>query len=161
MTIFDIGQKAGLLTIIAELPKGPKYQQRYLVRCDCGIEKAVRGGDLRPGHTISCGCHARQAAVTHGETRRGRRTAEWRCWIGIKQRCYDSNHRNFTNYGGRGIKICDRWRENYEQFLADMGRRPSAKHSIDRIDVNGNYEPGNCRWATSSEQRRNQRNSLA
>ncbi|MFY9952108.1 hypothetical protein [Bradyrhizobium sp.] len=99
--------------------------------------------------------------VRHGDARRGAKTAEWRCWVGIRQRCYDANYRVFKNYGARGIKVCDRWLESYENFLADMGRKPSAAHSIDRIDVNGNYEPANCRWATTSQQNSNQRRSLA
>jgi hypothetical protein len=77
----------------------------------------------------------------------------------MKTRCLNPNTDDFKHYGGRGISICDRWLDSYEAFLADMGRRPSAKHSIDRINVDGNYEPGNCRWATASEQRRNQRTS--
>ena len=158
-SVFDIGEKAGFLTVIAELPKGTRYQRRYLVRCDCGTEKAVMGYDLRPGKTVSCGCHRRAAAVISGHRNRrhgDHRTAEYRCWAGMKKRCNNPNDSSFTNYGGRGVTVCDRWM-SYENFLADMGRKPSATHSIDRREVNGNYEPGNCRWATPLEQALNKR----
>ena len=149
-----------------------------MVRCDCGNEKSVVGYELRSGHTTSCGCHSRAAsrarfahvrsflngppaALRHGEARTRIKTAEWLCWNNMKYRCRNPNAANFKYYGGRGIKVCDRWVASYEDFLSDMGRKPSAAHSIDRIDVNGNYEPTNCRWATSSEQKRNQRRWLA
>lgn len=145
-----------MLTVIEELPKY-RTNRRYKVRCDCGVEKSMLGSSLRPG-VVSCGCH-RDKRVAEGLrwTHREARTAEYRCWISIKTRCLNPNTEDFKHYGGRGIAICERWLESYESFLADVGRRPTPKHSIDRIDVDGNYEPGNCRWATASEQRRNQR----
>jgi hypothetical protein len=166
-TVFDIGEKIGFLTVVAELPKYRTHRV-YLSRCDCGAQKPVRGCHLQQGQTISCGCFSRRSdarhrtggRVTHGESRVGKRSAEYRTWLAMRKRCLNSNYPDFKYYGGRGIKICDAW-QSYEQFLADMGRKPSAAHSIDRKEVNGNYEPSNCRWATPSEQALNRRNSLA
>lgn len=161
-TVFDIGEKFEHLTVIAELPKDARSNRIYLVRCSCGTEKSVPGRNLRPEVTVSCGCHQRatvlQRLLKHGDTSRKTRTAEYRCWAHIKDRCFNPNDRAFHNYGGRGITVCARWRDGYENFLADVGRRPSPKHSIDRYpDNDGNYEPDNVRWATKSEQQRNRR----
>lgn len=92
-------------------------------------------------------------AYTHGASR----TPEYRCWITVKSRCLNPKNNNFHNYGGRGIKMCERWLNSFEAFLADMGRKPTKLHSIERLDVDGDYAPGNCVWATSKEQGRNRR----
>jgi hypothetical protein len=93
--------------------------------------------------------------LTHGHSGRRRQTPEYRTWKGIKTRCFNQNCADYAAYGGRGITVCERWRSNFLNFLADMGPKPSPLHSIDRIDGTGAYEPGNCRWATSKEQSRN------
>jgi hypothetical protein len=140
-------------------------------RCDCGTEKKVRGKDLRNGRTKSCGCLLSDVAratiaqklkgskgrLTHGHTLAGQRQSRtYRSWKGAKNRCFNLHEPSWWHYGGRGISMCDKWRYSFAAFLADMGECPAGR-SLDRINNNGNYEPGNCRWATSGEQRSNQR----
>lgn len=102
----------------------------------------------------------RSKAELRGSRRGGRQTSEYAAWTGMVQRCANPDNKRFPLYGGRGITVCARWRASFENFLADMGRKPSAKHSLDRINVNGHYEPSNCRWATWAEQHRNKRNNV-
>lgn len=132
-------------------------------RCDCGTTELVCAGNLRAGRSTSCGCHraeqVRNRSRTHGQAGRKNQTKEYRTWAGMIQRCTNRTRGSWRRYGGRGIRVCDRW-NYFENFLADMGPAPSPKHSLDRHPNNdGNYEPGNCRWATASEQARNKGNS--
>jgi hypothetical protein len=161
------GERFGALVVIAEAERYRYGHRQYLCRCDCGACKPVIACFLLSGSQKSCGCQRlsnlqnhRANRTTHGESPTGPRPqAEYNTWSHMINRCENSSDEHYPNYGGRGIKVCERWRGSYQAFVADIGRRPSPRHSIDRFDVNGNYEPENCRWATNTEQCRNKRNN--
>lgn len=127
----------------------------YKCVCDCGKTNTIRWNNIDSGVTKSCGCLASSRARKHGESNNSK---EYRAWAQMRDRCNNKNCTNYKNYGGRGIKICKRWNV-YLNFLKDMGRAPSIKHSLDRIRVNCGYKPSNCRWATQQEQENNRRNN--
>lgn len=132
-------------------------QTAWTCKCECGNEVVVVGASLINGRSKSCGClqkeSARKLKKTHGQSK----TPEYISWKAMIRRCENKNTKDFSYYGARGIKVCDRWRESFECFLSDMGERPSPTHSIDRVDVNDNYHPDNCIWATQSTQVLNRR----
>lgn len=132
--------------------------------CDCGNNAVVRGSDLRSGRTLSCGCvqkiRASQASKKHGESSGANRTVEYTTWASMIGRCENESNPDFHLYGGLGVKVCSEWRNSYETFLSDMGRRPPGRNSIDRINAFGDYSPNNCRWATVIEQARNKRSTI-
>jgi hypothetical protein len=146
------GLRFGRYTVIerAETMTGAVH---WVCLCDCGTEKVVRGTHLRSGKIVSCGCYSRDMNITHAHCG----TPEYRAYFNMLKRCFYENDKRYDDYGGRGIKVHGPWLNSFENFLEDMGVRPSKKHSLDRIDVNGNYTPDNCRWATKEVQSRNTR----
>ena len=162
------GLKFGQLSVLGRAPSPGFVTDRgayWLCRCTCGNEKVVSANNLASGHTVSCGCHqkrragdsARSRFTTHGQSRPGNVASEYRIWTGIIARCENPASRAFPRYGGRGIGICDEWRNSFPTFLAAVGPRPSNSHTLDRIDNDRGYEPGNVRWATAAQQSRNRR----
>lgn len=146
------GQRHGRLTVIALLGRASNGDALWSCSCDCGAEVEVSASNLRTGNTRSCGCLKREGV--HGHARRGRRSVEYLAYLNARQRCTNPRTQGFEYWGGRGIEF--RY-SSFEEFLADVGPKPSPELSLDRIDNDGHYEPANCRWATPSEQIANQR----
>lgn len=158
------GQIFGRLTVVSFVGgQGRGKHAIWLCRCECGKQTFATSHRLRSSRTLSCGClrdeRRRMAVRTHGESswHGHSATSEYRIWNGIIGRCENPNNSRYADYGGRGISVCPEWRVSFSAFLQYIGRRPSPAHSLDRIESNGNYEPGNVRWATSIEQNRNRR----
>lgn len=146
------GQRYGRLVAIRFLRRDKHHNFTWLFQCDCGREHEAVIGSVRFGAIQSCGCLHRMIATKHGRSK----TPEHGAWGAMISRCRNPNVKEYKHYGGRGITVAERWLE-FANFFADMGERPSPLHSLDRINNNGNYEPGNCRWATAKEQQRNRR----
>ena len=162
MGLIDLtGMVFNELTVIELAEITHDHRAKWRCVCVCGKETVVFASGLKAGTTRSCGCWHRaqfkKLATTHGKSK----SEEYGIWQNMKCRCMLPKSTGYENYGGRGIKVCDRWLNSFENFLADMGPRPSKNHSIDRYpDVNGHYEPENVRWATKKEQSANVRNNL-
>lgn len=153
------GRRHGGLTVIERVGTSKSRDAIWSYRCDCGRTGQATGYAIRSGKTTSCPeCALSRFAsrsITHGETE----SAEYRTWTDMKTRCFNPMSTGYARYGGRGITVCDRWKNSFEAFLQDMGRKPSPDHSIDRIDNDQGYKPSNCRWATAYEQTMNRRNT--
>lgn len=142
------GRRFGKLVVAERNGSTASGNAVWACKCDCGQTISVRGHGLLTNNTNSCGC----ARKKHGKSK----TAEYRTWQAIIQRCYNPKTAKFHRYGGRGISMCLRWQNSFDDFLADMGPRPSPRHSIDRFpNPDGNYGPANCRWATAKQQNSN------
>lgn len=154
------GQVFHRLTVLECTETNPRA--KWKCQCLCGATTIVFANNLKRGHTTSCGCHLVELNQTIGQRTRThgmKHTVEYETWCHIKARCYKPADKAYANYGGRGIKVCDRWLHSFENFLEDMGPRP-AGYSLERKDVHGPYEPSNCIWIPMSEQASNKRNTI-
>ncbi len=150
-----VGRRFGRWRVLAFANLNAQGQAMWLCQCTCGTRRDVWGGNLRNGSSTSCGCTKGEKKTTHGETVGRVQSIEFRTWASMLSRCYNQSVPAYRHYGGRGIKVCKAWHE-FTNFLGDMGRRPPGR-SIDRLDNDGNYEPGNCRWATPKQQANNRK----
>lgn len=151
-----LGLVFGNLTVVEEAEERNRNNHiMYLCECSCGNKKEVLGSSLRSGSTRSCGCLNVTCRQTHGMES----TPTYRCYQQMKQRCYNENHKRFKDWGGRGITVCDRWLESFENFFEDMGEKPESC-TLDRVDNEKGYSKENCKWSTPKEQAKNRRNAI-
>ena len=153
------GSQIGRLKVIEFSGRSASGQSMWDCKCDCGNILTVAGGNLQSGHTTSCGCYREEIRPTLYASHRLTGTPEYNSWAGMKGRCLNPKNHKYPSYGGRGITVCERWM-TFENFLDDMGNRPSLNYSIERKNNDGNYEPDNCIWATPKQQANNRRKRI-
>ncbi len=159
--IIDIsGKKFGRLTVVSLYSVNKHNHSEWLCLCECGNRKVINGNSLNMGRTRSCGCYSKEIQLTLKTTHGQSRTPEYVAWQAMKERCDNPDHPGYPDYGERGIKVFSGWRDSFENFIEYVGKRPSKKHSLDRINNDGNYEPGNVRWGTKKQQSRNTRRNI-
>ena len=155
-----LNKRFGRLVVTAAAPRRPATRHRFWrCQCDCGATSVADGSNLKNGHTRYCGCLMRDTSALVNFIHAKTRTTEFTTWVSMRQRCANPNNHAFKDYGARGITIDAHW-ATFDQFLKDMGKKPSPEHSLDRIDNNGHYEPSNCRWATHTTQTNNSRKNV-
>lgn len=152
------------LTLLNKDVKITNNGWKGLWKCECGVEKLYLNSQVMSGHTNSCGCYRNDkrkiANTKHGHSPKGNESPEYGTWQNLKDRCLNINNKDYHHYGGRGITVCDEWKNSFESFLKDMGLKPSNKHSIDRKNNNLGYFKENCNWVLHNDQISNRRNSI-
>ena len=155
------GKRFGRLVVIKRLENDKHYSACWLCKCDCGNIKSIKGNSLRRGLTVSCGCYHKETVTNRQTTHNSSKTRLFRIWQHMKARCYNPNYKFYSYYGGRGITICDEWRNDFISFQQwSLSHGYTDELTLDRINTNGNYEPDNCRWVTRKIQQNNNRRNL-